>query len=146
MEGDSSQVERGKDGGHGKKKRRGGIKFSGSKALRRSAMRKKDAPDVSDDDHMQDLDETIDEFHPGRFRRNVKIRTLYLDAVTEDAGGEDEGERLDWNEGGEELESRKQSQSRSGSQEFERDSAEKEFKKVVSSKGSVGLQYVLLLM
>jgi len=33
MDGESSQVERGKAGGRGKKKRRGGTKFSDSKSL-----------------------------------------------------------------------------------------------------------------
>lgn len=137
MEGDSSQVERGKDGGRGKKKRRGGTKFSDSKALRRSALRKKNSLGLSDDDRTLDEVDTIDEFQPGRYRKGVKMRPMNLDAITENDEGEDEGDRGDGDDGGEEQ------QSRENSQELERDRIDEEIERVVSYNAHVCLHEVM---
>lgn len=143
MEGDSSQLERGKEGGRGKKKRRGGTKFSDSKALRRSALRKKNTLGLSEDDHTLDEVDTIDEFQPGRYRKSVKMRPLNLDAITENDEGEDDGDREDWDDGGEEQRSREISQRRSDSHELEGDRRDEEIERVVSYNAHVCLHEVI---
>ena len=50
MEAASSKTDKVNETGRGRKKKRGGMKFSGSKALRRNALRKRDAAGSCEDD------------------------------------------------------------------------------------------------
>lgn len=107
---DSGNVsERGKDLGPKKKKRRGGTKFSNSKALKRSAMRKRgETSSVGDEREPDDYDLLFDDEVLPPFRKNIQIRTLNLDSVPESHPTE-EGEEE------EEEGHRRQSRTSSGS-------------------------------
>lgn len=134
MEATSSKSDRVKEVGRGKKKRRSGMKFSGSKALRRSAMRKRDATGSCDDDHLVDeVDTNVEEFLPGRYKA-VKMRLLNLDAVVESVEGEEDEDGGDWNDVNKEQEDRRRSSSRSEYMGSEQDSEDEGIEKVVSSK------------
>jgi hypothetical protein len=54
MEATSSKTDKVNEAGQGKRKKRGGIKFSGSKILRRNALRKRDASGSCEDDRIVD--------------------------------------------------------------------------------------------
>lgn len=115
MEAGSSKSETHKEVGQRRKKKRGGMKFSGSKALRRSALRKRDAPAPSDDNRLVDDVESNEVDKPGAFRRSVKIRSLNLDTVVENVDAEEGEDGGDWNDVIEEHESIRLSTSRSDS-------------------------------
>lgn len=134
MEAASSKTEKVKEVGRGRKKKRGGMKFSGSKALRRSALRKRDASGSSEDDRIVDEADRNDEEEPGMFRRSVKMRSLNLDAVVENVEGEEDEDGGDWNDVIQELECRRHSSSTRDSLGFEHDSDEEGIDKVVISK------------
>ena len=131
MDATSIKTDKVNDVGRGRKKKRGGIKFSGSKALRRNALRKRDASGSCEDDRGVDVDKN-DEEEPRMFRRNMKMRPLNLDVVLEDAHGEDEEDGGDNNNAIEEQECIRPSTSRSDSLGFEHDSDEEAIDKVVS--------------
>ena len=131
MDDTSSKTDKVNDVGRGRKKKRGGIKFSGSKALRRNALRKRDASGSCEDDRVVDEVDKNDEEELGMFRKNMKMRPLNLDAVLEDADGEDE-DGGDNNNAIEEQECIRPSTSRSDSLGFEHDSDEEGIDKVVS--------------
>ena len=131
MDDTSSKTDKVNDVGRGRKKKRGGIKFSGSKALRRNALRKRDASGSCEDDRGVDDVDKNDEEEQGMFRKDMKMRPLNLDAVLEDADGEDE-DGGDKNNAIEEQECIRPSTSRSDSLGFEHDSDEEGIDKVVS--------------
>ena len=125
MEGTSSKTDKGNEIGRGKRKRRGGIKFSGSKALRRNAMRKRDALGSCEDERIvNEVDKNHDE-EPEMFRNNMKMRPMNLDAVFENIDGEEEEDGGDKNNANE--------SSRSDSLGSEHDSDEEGIDKLVSS-------------
>ncbi len=65
MEAASSKTYKANDVGRGRKKKRGGMKFSGSKAMRRNALRKRDASGSCKDDRIVDEAEKNNEDEPG---------------------------------------------------------------------------------
>lgn len=130
MEAEGSKQEKGKDAGRGRKKRRGGTKFTAPKNLRRSAQRRKDAQDLFDDDGDLNREYTVEEFERGRYRKVPKMRSLNLDAITETGEEVEEGDSLDWNDGDEEGDSRRQSDHQEGHDPYE---------KVVSYVGHMSL-------
>ena len=89
MEAASSKTDKLNEAGRGRKKKRGGMKFSGSKALRRNALRKRDASGSCEDDRIVDEAEKNDEEEAGGFGKTIKMRVLNLDAVEENVEGED---------------------------------------------------------
>ena len=97
MEATSSKTDKLNEVGRGKRKRRGGIKFSGSKALRRNALRKRDASGSCEDDRIVDEVDKNHEEEPGMFRKNMKMRPMNLDAVLENIDGEEEEDGGDKN-------------------------------------------------
>jgi hypothetical protein len=131
MEAASSKTDKLNEAGRGRKKKRGGMKFSGSKALRRSALRKRDASGSFEDDRIVDEAYKNDEDEAGGFGKTIKMRVLNLDAVEENVEGEDGGDN---NNAIEEQECRRDSKSRSDSLGFEHDSDEEGIDGVVSSK------------
>lgn len=82
---DSGNVsERGKELGQKKKKRRGGTKFSNSKALKRSAMRKRgESSSIGDQREPDDYDLLFDDEVLPPFRRNINIQSFNLESVLE---------------------------------------------------------------
>ena len=134
MEGTSSKTDKVNEGGRGRKKKRGGIKFSGAKALRRNALRKMDAPGSCGDDRIVDEVDKNDEDEPGMFRKTIEMRPLNLDVVVENVDGEEEDDGGEKDNEIEEQECRRPSSSRSDSLGFEHDSDEEGIDKVVSSK------------
>ena len=124
MEVTSSKTDKVNEGGRGRKKKRGGIKFSGSKALRRNALRKRDASGSCEDDRIVDEVDKKHEEEPGMFRKNMKMRPMNLDAVIENIDGEEEEDGGDKNNANE--------SSRSDSLGSEHDSDEEGIDKVVS--------------
>ena len=124
MEVTSSKTDKVNEGGRGRKKKRGGIKFSGSKALRRNALRKRDASGSCEDDRIVDEVAKNHEEDPGMFRKNMKMRPMNLDAVLENIDGEEEEDGDDKNNANE--------SSRSDSLGSEHDSDEEGIDKVVS--------------
>ena len=69
MEAASSKTDKVNEAGRGRKKKRGGMKFSGSKALRRNALRKRDASGSCKDNQIVDEVDKNDEDGPGVFGR-----------------------------------------------------------------------------
>jgi hypothetical protein len=134
MEGTSSKTDKLNEVGRGRKKKRGGIKFSGSKALRRNALRKRDASGSCEDDRIVDEVDKNDEEEPGMFKKTIKMRPLNLDVVLENVDGDEEGDGGETNNAIEDEECRRPSSSRSDSLGFEHDSDEEGIDKVVSSK------------
>ena len=124
MDATSSKTDKLNEVGRGKRKRRGGIKFSGSKALRRNALRKRDASGSCEDDRIVDEVDKNHEEEPGMFRKNVEMRPMNLDAVLENIDGEEEEDGGDKNNANE--------SSRSDSLGSEHDSDEEGIDKVVS--------------
>jgi len=131
MEAASNKTDKVNEAGRVRKKKRGGMKFSGSKALRRNALRKRDASGSCEDDRIVDEADKNDEDEPGVFGKTIKMRVLNLDAVVENVEGEDGGDK---NNAIEEQECRRPSTSRSDSLGFEHDSDEEGPDEVVSSK------------
>ena len=134
MEATSSKTDKVNEVVRGRKKKRGGIKFSGAKALRRNALRKRDPPDSCEDDRIVDEEAKNDEDEPEMFRKTIKMRPLDLDAVVENVYGEEEDDGGENDNAVEEHECRRPSTSRSDSLGFEHDSDEEGIDKVVSSK------------
>ena len=134
MEATSSKTDKVNEVVRGRKKKRGGIKFSGAKALRRNALRKRDPPDSCEDDRIVDEEAKNDEDEPEMFRKTIKMRPLDLDAVVENVYGEEEDDGGENDNAVEEQECRRPSTSRSDSLGFEHDSDEEGIDKVVSSK------------
>ena len=132
MEAERSKTDKVNEAGRGRKKKRGGMKFSGSKALRRNALRKRDASGSCEDDRIVDEVDKNDEEALGMFRKNMKMRPLNLDVVVENDDGEEE-DGGDKNNAIEEQEFRRSSTSRSDSLGFEHDSDEEGIDKGVSS-------------
>ena len=65
MEAASSKTDKVNEAGRGRKKKRGGgMKFSGSKALRRNALRKRDASAYYEDDRLVDEVDKNDKDEP----------------------------------------------------------------------------------
>ena len=133
MEVTSNKTDKVNEVGRGRKKKRGGIKFSGSKALRRNALRKRDASGSCEDDRIVDEVEKNDEEEPGMFRKTIKMRPLNLDAVVENDDGDEEDDAGEKNNAIDEQEGRRPSSSRSDSLGFEHDCDEEGFDIVVSS-------------
>ena len=131
MEAASSKTNKVNETGQKRKKKRGGMKFSGSKALRRNALRKRDASGSCEDNRILDEVDKDDEDEPRVFGKAIKMRVLNLDAVVENVEGEDGGDK---NKAIEEQECRRPSTSRSDSLGFEHDSDEEGIDEVVSSK------------
>ena len=131
MEAASSKADEVNEVGRGRKKKRGGMKFSGSKALRRNALRKRDASGSCKEDRIVDEGDKNDEDEPGIFGNTMKMRVLNLDAVVENGEGEDGGDK---NNGIDEQICGRRSSSRSDSLGFEHDSDEEGIDKVGSSK------------
>ena len=134
MEATSSKIDKVSEVGRGRKKKRGGMKFSGSKALRRNALRKRDASGSCEEDRLVDEVEKNDEEEPGMFRKTITMRPLNLDAVVENDDAEEANDGGENNNASEEQECRRPSSSRSESLGFEHDSDEEGIDKVVSSK------------
>ena len=130
MEAASSKTDKVNEAARGRKKKRGGMKFSGSKALRRNALRKRDASDFCEDDRMGDEANKNDDDKPGVFGKTIKMRVFNLDAVVENVEGEDGGDK---NNVIEKQECRRTSTSRSDSLGFEHDSDEEGIDEDVSS-------------
>ena len=133
MEAASSKTDKVNEAVRGRKKKRGGMKFSGSKALRRNALRKRDASGSCEDDRIIDEVDKNDEEAPGMFRKNMKMRPFNIDAVLENADGEEEEDGGEKNNAIEEQEFRRSSTSRSDSLGFDHDSDEEGIDKAVSS-------------
>jgi hypothetical protein len=131
MEAPSTTTDKLNEAGRGRKKKRGGMKFSGSKALRRNALRKRDRSGFCEDDRIVDEADKNDEDEAGGFGKTIKMRVLNLDAVEENVEGEDGGDN---NNAMEKRECRMDSKSRSDSLGFEHDSDEEGIDGVVSSK------------
>jgi hypothetical protein len=131
MEAASSKTNKLNEARRGRKKKKGGMKFSGSKALRRSALRKRDASGSCKDDRIIDEADKNNEDEAGGFGKTIKMRVLNLDAVEENVEGEDGGDN---NNAMEKRECRMDSKSRSDSLGFEHDSDEEGIDGVVSSK------------
>ena len=131
MEAERSKTDKVNETVRGRKKKRGGMKFSGSKALRRNALRKRDASGSCEDDRLVDEGDKNDEDEPGVFGETMKMRVLNLDAVVENVEDEDGGDK---NKAIEEQECRRTSTSRSDSLGFEHESDEEGPEEVVSSK------------
>ena len=130
MEATSSKIDKVNEAGRGRKKKRGGMRFSGSKVLRRNALRKRDASGSCEDDPIVDDADNNDEDETRVFGKNMKMRVLNLDAVVENVEGEDERDK---NNAIQEQECRRHSTSRSDSLEIEHYSNEEGIDGVVSS-------------
>ena len=131
MEATTSKIDKVNEAGRGRKKKRGGMRFSGSKVLRRNALRKRDASGYCEDDPIVDEAVNNDEDETGVFGKNMKMRVLNLDAVVENVEGEDEGDK---NNAIQEQECRRHSTSRSDSLGIEHYSDEEGIDGVVSSR------------
>lgn len=85
MEDLSNVSDRPKEVMQKKKKKRGGTRFSNSKALKRSAMRKRGESSSNGDEPEADpFDIFYDHDVPLEFRQTVRMRSLNLEAVGED--------------------------------------------------------------
>ena len=133
MEATSSKTDKVNEVGRVRKKKRGGMKFNGSKALRRNALRKRDASGSCEEDRIVDEVDKIDEEEPGMFTKTIKMRPLNLDAVLENDDGDEEDDGGGNNNANEEQEGRRPSSSRSDSLGFEPNSDKEGIDKVVSS-------------
>ena len=131
MEAASSKIDKVNEAGRGRKKKRGGMKFSGSKALRRNALRKRDASGSCGDDRIVDEEDKNDDDEQGVFGKNMKMRVLNLDAVDENIECEDGADNKNAID---EQECRMRSPLMSDSLGCENDSDEEGIHKVVSSK------------
>ena len=131
MEAASNKTDKVDEAWRGRKKKRGGMKFNGSMALRRNALRKRDASGSCEDDRIVDEAYKNDEDEIGVFGKTIKMRVLTLDAVVENVEGEDGGDK---NSAIEEQECRRSSSSRNDSLGFEHDSDEEGIDEVVGSK------------
>ena len=115
----------------GEEEEEGGMKFNGSKALRRNALRKRDSSGYCEDNRIVGEADKNDEDEPEMFRKTIKMRVLNLDAVVENVECEDGGDK---NNAIEQQGRRRRSSSKSGSLGFEHNSDEEGIDKVVSSK------------
>lgn len=98
-----------------RKKKRGGTRFSNSKALRRSALRKTGASRSSGDERGPVEFDGEDEGAGPEFRRNVKMRSINLDTVVEISEIEKCNEEEEWRSFGEEQEHGRRSSTSSDS-------------------------------